>query len=403
MTKKVQLFVIWTIFCLLSNLQLNANITPERKDKPESVITSVTVFTDRAMVTRTISRKLNRGEHILVFDNLPEAIEQNSIQATGEGNAVLKDVKFKKEFYTMVTDLEKRDLDNKLIVLQDSVVDANDHITNANKEQKMMEEMLDKIMIRISNTGSDKDMQQPEGNPEKWIKLVDYYRVKLEELNKQVRTTERKIRNYNEEISFLKNKINNLGGYQEKSKNIIEVLIDVSRDESDILVNMSYMVNGPGWYPVYDLRVFTDNRKMDITYQAMVQQNTTEDWDNVNIKLSTARPNVSGDQPSLNPWHLGLYTYEPVRVNDYARNKKAAMSQMYNSVPVPEDDISREIKSDTIQTVAASVETGALQIPPLWHRFQRMQQQLKPVPQRRYLQCLVKTPSKVITSCIRLP
>ena len=133
MTKKFYQYVtLITILCLSFNPKSNANMTTDKKDKPESsTITAVTVFLDRAMVTRTITKKLTKGEHVLIFDNLPEAIEENSIQANGEGNAVLKDVKFKKEFYATITDDEKRGLNEKVLILQDSLVDANDHIANA--------------------------------------------------------------------------------------------------------------------------------------------------------------------------------------------------------------------------------------------------------------------------------
>jgi uncharacterized protein (TIGR02231 family) len=364
MTKKIYQYVtLVTILCLSINPKSNANMTTDKKDKPESsTITAVTVFLDRAMVTRTITKKLTKGEHVLIFDNLPEAIEENSIQANGEGNAVLKDVKFKKEFYATITDDEKRGLNEKVLILQDSLVDANDHIANATKEQKMVEIMLDKMMTSIALVPSN-EKEHTEVNPDKWTKMISYYRKKLDDLNKEIRTTERKIRNYNEEIRMVQAQINSLGGYQEKSKNIVEVLIDVTKEESDVLVNLVYMVHGPGWYPVYDLRVFTDTKKMHITYQAMIRQNTTEDWNNVKIKLSTARANMSGQQPSLSPWYLNFYEY--ARDDEYkSRAKKSSMSQMHNAMPSSKeiasaDRAEEEAPAPILAMEQATVEAGA--------------------------------------------
>ena len=245
--------------------------------------------------------------------------------------------------------------------LQDSIVDANDVMSNANKEQKVVEELLEKILAK-SASGSAADKVPPEMDPDKLIRMVNYYRARLDFLNKQIRTTERKVRTFNEETNLIQAKINSLGSNTEKSKNFVEVLIDV-KDESDITVNLSYMVIGPNWYPVYDVRVFTETKKMDITYQAMIRQNTTEDWSKVKIKLSTARANMSGQQPALSPWYLSLYDYSQRRNSDDRLSKAGAMSQMHNAMPVSEkrsiEEDKEEVVVEKIQVSETTVEQGA--------------------------------------------
>jgi hypothetical protein len=51
----------------------------------DSRITSVTVYADRAIVTRTATNELTAGEHTLTFENLPAAIVDQSLQASGFG------------------------------------------------------------------------------------------------------------------------------------------------------------------------------------------------------------------------------------------------------------------------------------------------------------------------------
>ncbi len=78
-------------------------------------------------------------------------------------------------------------------------------------------------------------------------------------------------------------------------------------EESEIGVAIVYMVHGPGWHPVYDIRVSSDTKAMNLTYNAMVSQNTLEDWNGVDLKLSTAQPRISGMQPELHPWYIDKY------------------------------------------------------------------------------------------------
>jgi uncharacterized protein (TIGR02231 family) len=55
------------------------------------------------------------------------------------------------------------------------------------------------------------------------------------------------------------------------------------------------------------MRVSTGDKMMDLTYNAMVLQNTSEDWSDVTLKLSTAKPHVDGTIPQLVPWNIEEY------------------------------------------------------------------------------------------------
>jgi hypothetical protein len=53
----------------------------------DSTITAVTVYTDRAVVTRSASVELVGGVTELVFANLPQALNEQSLQVSGKGTA----------------------------------------------------------------------------------------------------------------------------------------------------------------------------------------------------------------------------------------------------------------------------------------------------------------------------
>lgn len=324
-------------------------------------ITEVTVFLDRAMVTRTANSNLTKGEHVIIFDNLPESIETNSLQATGKGKAILRDVRFKQTNYPEVTDDKILELNKKILNTDDNIVDANDIIVNAKKEKQITEELIAKIITRIEEKPTKNEVRMAL-DMEKLFLMIDTYRSKLNTLDKEIRSTERKIRKYEDELDFLNSEINNSGSKQERSKYFAEVLIDV-QEESTIEINLTYMVYGPAWYPVYDLRVSGDSKKMDLIYYANIMQNTLEDWENVQIKLSTARANVGGHQPDLSPWYLSLYEENVLRERVSSESKKMGMSQMYNEMPskslAVEDEEVFEPGAPDISISAAGVEMGA--------------------------------------------
>ncbi|MES1168991.1 MAG: DUF4140 domain-containing protein, partial [Oleiharenicola lentus] len=53
----------------------------------DSHISAVTVYQDRAVVTRTASTQLAGGTTELVFANLPQTLNEQSLQVTGKGTA----------------------------------------------------------------------------------------------------------------------------------------------------------------------------------------------------------------------------------------------------------------------------------------------------------------------------
>ena len=66
-----------------------------------------------------------------------------------------------------------------------------------------------------------------------------------------------------------------------------------------------------------------DDKEIEISYLAQVRQSTGEDWQDIDLTLSTARPAVSADLPELSPWYLRIY--QPLPPPSAPRMRKAAM------------------------------------------------------------------------------
>ena len=72
------------IMLLLLSSTIIANII-----KLDSNVTDVTVFNDRAEVTRKIVATVEKGRVTLKFTAIPNSIDENSIRVEGKGNVVL--------------------------------------------------------------------------------------------------------------------------------------------------------------------------------------------------------------------------------------------------------------------------------------------------------------------------
>lgn len=263
----------------------------------ESLISAVTIFKDRAQVTRTAKISLEIGEHLLLFDKLPRSVEEKSIQVNGKGNAILRDVKFKQTYYAEIPNTEIKKIYDELQKLQDEKLEITDKINQANKEKTFIENITTKL------TSTNEKSNSTQLDPDKWVKMVEFYRSKQESIDNEIRNANIKNRSIDKKINKIQQEIENINDSQYKTKNQVEVLIEV-KEASEVILDLSYIVYGPTWQPFYDLRVSSNNKRMHITYNALICQNTTENWDNVQISLSTAQPNISGQQPELAPWHI---------------------------------------------------------------------------------------------------
>jgi len=260
----------------------------------KSRVTAVTVNSDRTQVTRSASDILLAGEHRLMFDNLPMELETGSIQVNGTGNAVLSDDKTDVERYSETTDKDQKALLDEKTMLEDRIAQLDVKIGQARNEKVF----LDKITKKL--TGVTEKTPSGELDPEKWAKMMDSYRNRNAILDKEIHDTETAKRDVKAVLDKVNRQIADIGSGERKTWYRVEVLVRM-KDAGRLALSLSCIVRGPGWEPVYDLRVSTREKRMNLAYNAVVRQNTSEPWDDVALELSTAQPHVgvAGGEPDV--------------------------------------------------------------------------------------------------------
>ena len=281
------------LLILLSLITLNVFCSSIDTIQVESKITDVTVFFSGAQITRNIDVKLFKGKHLIVIDKLPKNINPQSIQVNGIENCKILSVMHQiKSQNQSKKNYEELDIEKKIESLE-----------LQSKEVKITMNVFDleeKLILDNSTLGS-----KTKGTAISEIKAAaDYYRLKLNEIRQG------KLRLFTE-LDVKKNKIKELNAQlnkltieKRKTYNQVLVSIDCEKDINTEL-NMSYYISAAGWAPFYDFRVDDITKPLVIVYNANAFQTSGEDWDNINIKLSTNNPSLSGSKPELVPWYLG--------------------------------------------------------------------------------------------------
>ncbi|MCP4219722.1 MAG: mucoidy inhibitor MuiA family protein [bacterium] len=265
----------------------------------KSKVSEVSIYADRALVTRKADITLAPGIHHLIFDKLPKRTRKETVQVKGFGKFLLKDIKFRRKKYSLVPKSRLEALTTEKDAMSITMVELEDKINQAKKEKRFVENIVKRI-----TEGSNKD-QPIELNPESWIKMVNFYRSKQESLDKEIRETKIAVKKLEAKINAVNNKKSRIRDKRNLSKLQVELVVRV-KQEGRVRLNLSYLVPGPKWYPVYDLHVSSSERTMNIAYKAIILQQTGEDWNGVTVKLSTAEPEIKAQHPYLNPWRLSL-------------------------------------------------------------------------------------------------
>jgi uncharacterized protein (TIGR02231 family) len=103
-----------------------------------------------------------------------------------------------------------------------------------------------------------------------------------------------------------------LGGARRPDRIVALVRVEVPV-AGPVVIELSYLIPGAEWHPRYDARVDVASGRVGLTQQAIVTQRTGEDWSQVALALSTARPSAAvrlPDDPP--PWYLDIYKPTPI-------------------------------------------------------------------------------------------
>ncbi len=86
---------------------------------------------------------------------------------------------------------------------------------------------------------------------------------------------------------------------------VVSVTIHLAA-ERDAELRLSYQVRGPGWQPTYRATLDATQSTVLIERQALVAQNSGEDWGNVQLTLSTGQPGRATQGQLPRPWWLNV-------------------------------------------------------------------------------------------------
>jgi uncharacterized protein (TIGR02231 family) len=267
-----------------------------------SVIDAVTVFTDRAMVKRVFSGDFPQGKITVKIPDLPPGLMNKSVRVPGRGTsgAKISSVWVETEYFEETLSGQIKGLKSELEAFIKREKELVDRLEVLSRKQRFIDNISAKASEPVTTNVA---VQKPTAA--EWAEMVNFIEGELDKINAEKRLIEEEKQSIAEKKQIISKQLNKYSAdISNSSKTVMVELYMENPGHFDF--NLSYIVHGATWKPVYDIRAESDADTIDMLMFAEIIQNTGENWDNVNLELSTARPSLSAKPPEPRPWVIGF-------------------------------------------------------------------------------------------------
>ena len=299
-----------------------------------NTIDRVTVFSDRAEVVRTTSVRCSGGSAQALFHTLPAALDSRTLRAESQrGNVIgvsFESVLLEQHSNSTIQQLltEQQNLTAQIRQQQDLKVT---HLTTL-QQISAYENYFYTIF--------QEELRNPEINPVRWNDALNQIQEQRKSANKARLTSEQKLQILQRDLATIQQRLEKLA--IQPSKQTLRATVSLTcTSQGSVNVDLFYVVPYANWQPAYDLRVTdTNNGTQDVSLQvsAQIRQSTGEDWNNAQIILSTAAPNLGAEAPY------------PDRITVYGALKE----EQHTLIQSTEDRSSLKTGQQVSQTVASA-------------------------------------------------
>ena len=272
-----------------------------------SAITAVTVYTDRAIVTRAAALDLAAtGTVEVTFENLPATLLDQSLHVSGRGAAqvTILDVTARAAYVDFTPNERVKAIEDALRALakQRRVLDDRGAVLKA------QDGSLSKL--ETAATSAPHKDTAPRLTIEESAKLLVFLEEQRGKFTAERQSLDTQLEDLAAKVDAAQRTLNELRGAGGRATKAVTVRLDATT-VGTLNLALSYTVPGASWTPSYDARVNSNEKTIALAYHGVVQQNTGEDWKNVALTLSTARPSLGGAAPEVRPWALDVFVPRP--------------------------------------------------------------------------------------------
>ncbi|TGL73675.1 DUF4139 domain-containing protein [Leptospira yasudae] len=290
-------------------------------DKPDpSKIQSVVLYSSFAYVTRNLRAKIKAGSSEIYLGEIPEMVSERTISVRFPDSSK----KIKIRGIRGKIRVERRARTKEIASLLKRQEILNDQIELLSSEiQELIEE--EKTIIKISPVvKKDPAPQEEIADPEFLSGFQKQYQEHLNQLSAVRQKKLETLDQVREEGLVVDARLDHLGRLEAKQKKEIYLETETSED-AEALIEYKYLIPGASWFPRYSLQLTDESRSGDLSWFALVRNDTGEDWDKVKLFFTASNPDLDIDLPVVREWRIQTQaSIDETKQQAYNENEETA-------------------------------------------------------------------------------
>uniref|UniRef100_A0AC35GLQ3 Protein F37C4.5 n=1 Tax=Panagrolaimus sp. PS1159 TaxID=55785 RepID=A0AC35GLQ3_9BILA len=285
----------------------------------EVPITSVTIFNNtsessnlfasnnkRAEVTRIFNVSLKPGINEIHLEDIAKTIVPNSISVIGQGHATILDVSLQTKKVAASEEEKKKGqkLEAELKEYEIKIAAEKDFFDVQNAKLSALKVLLNRYTDDKKDVCSFKENEYGFNKTvgTNIMELLGFYEKNAGEINTKIRECQERGKTLEDKVQAIKAQ-KTLLTTSNSTMSYISIKIDseTEKEKEEAELTLIYHVTDASWIPFYDIRVDTKTYLSQVTiyYYASVEQETGENWKNIELSLSTAQPCNNDTLPKL--------------------------------------------------------------------------------------------------------
>ncbi|MBD2612830.1 mucoidy inhibitor MuiA family protein [Nostoc punctiforme FACHB-252] len=290
-----------------------------------SEIVAVTVYADRALVTRRGVVSLTGIERELVITPVPVTLESESVRVSGNGTVGVRLLGVSSDrIYTTEPVAERvAHLTRQIQQLEAEKRHLQAQIDALALQSRFIEGLREKTEEPFSQSLSRKNLSLSET-----LDFLNFLGSQYSEYAIGSGECKAQQQELDKQLQALYTSLQTIQTPHPKESLSLVVAVEVA-GEGEFELEVSYLVNRASWTPLYDLRFSTTSDIVHLSYLAEITQSSGEDWIGASLTLSTAKPGLGTLPPKLQPWYIDSLRPQ------IARQRFAAHPPLLPSIPPP--------------------------------------------------------------------
>lgn len=266
-------------------------------------VSAASVFTDRAVVTRTGTAHLKKGRNEIVFSGIRDGIDLRSIRAgTGLPDGVnVLGVSWERRVSETADSEKVAAVEARLAELLERKT-VSEKEFSANWSRLQAAQTFENLFLRSVSVQSASGGNAASG--ETWTTDAAALKAAIEKI--YARATENSLAavELDKEIEPVRRELDEIYGGGNARRTVSLIVTLEAENETDAEIPVCYTTRHASWTPRYDARVSGEAGgagTVELAYDGMISQRTGEDWRGVKLTLSTAQPQVGAFPPEVRP------------------------------------------------------------------------------------------------------